>query len=62
MIFQQSEIPRVPRHLDGKQQVKTWEAALTERDAKLRSLDAELIATRKRLDAAIAELKSAVER
>jgi chromosome segregation ATPase len=43
-------------------QVKTWETALAERDAKLRSLDAELIATRKRLDAAIAELKSAVER
>ncbi len=46
----------------AREQVKAWEAALAERDAKLRSLDAELIVTRQRLDAAIAKLKSAVER
>lgn len=46
----------------AREQVKAWEAALAERDAKLRSLDAELIATRQRLDAAITKLKSTAER
>lgn len=43
----------------AREQVKSWEAALTERDAKLRSLNDDLTATRKRLDTAIASLKAA---
>ena len=43
----------------GHEQLNTWKSALTERDTKLRSLNAELISTRQRLDAAIAALKAA---
>ena len=41
----------------AEEQVKIWQAAITERDAKLRSLNAELTETRKRLDEAIARIK-----
>lgn len=41
------------------EQAKSWQAAITERDAKLRALDADLTATRQRLDEAIARLKVA---
>lgn len=40
-------------------QLNTWKSALAERDAKIRSLNAELISTRQRLDAAVAALKAA---
>ena len=43
----------------AREQVKTWQAAIDERDAKLRELNADLTATRQRLDAAIAKLKEA---
>lgn len=43
----------------GHEQLNTWKSALAERDAKIRSLNAELISTRQRLDAAIAALKAA---
>ncbi len=49
-----------------QEQIKTWEAAvksrdeaLTLRDAKLQEINDSLLATRKRLDQAVAELKSA---
>jgi septal ring factor EnvC (AmiA/AmiB activator) len=55
------------------EQIKTWEvavkerdaailkrdAAIAERDAKLKELNDQLVATRKRLDEAVAELKKA---
>jgi len=43
----------------GHEQLNRWQSALAERDAKLRSLNAELISTRQRLDAAVAALKAA---
>ncbi len=43
----------------AREQVKTWEASIAARDAKLRNLNADLTATRARLDEAIAKLKSA---
>ena len=43
----------------AREQVKTWQLAITGRDEKLRALNAELIATRRRLDEAIAKLKEA---
>lgn len=43
----------------ARQQVKNWQAAIAERDAKLRDLTAELTATRQRLNEAIAKLKAA---
>jgi hypothetical protein len=46
----------------AREQVKTWEAAIAARDEKLLALDAELTATRKRLDEAIAKLKEASAR
>ncbi|MES2995601.1 MAG: hypothetical protein V4733_02200 [Verrucomicrobiota bacterium] len=39
--------------------VAAWEKAVSERDGRIRSLTADLTATRKRLDEAIAELKQA---
>lgn len=43
----------------AREQLKTWEAAIAARDEKLRALDAQLTATRQRLDEAIAKLKEA---
>lgn len=43
----------------AREQVATWQAALATRDERIRSLDANLAATRKRLDEAIARLKDA---
>jgi predicted RNase H-like nuclease (RuvC/YqgF family) len=43
----------------NEQQVKTWEAAITERDDKIRELNTNLTATRERLNQAIAKLKEA---
>ncbi len=43
----------------AKDQIGKWEAAIAERDAKIRSLDADLISTRRRLDEAIVKLKQA---
>ncbi len=43
----------------SEDQVKTWEAALAARDAKIRELNASLTATRERLNEAIAKLKGA---
>lgn len=43
----------------AREQIKTWETAIATRDAKLRSLDSDLTATRARLDEAIAKLKAA---
>ena len=40
------------------EQVKVWENAISDRDAKIRSLSADLSAARQRLDEAIAKLKS----
>lgn len=40
-------------------QVKTWQAAIVERDEKLKSLSSELTATRTKLNQAIAKLKEA---
>lgn len=40
-------------------QIKAWEDAIAARDAKLQSLNADLTATRARLDEAIAKLKAA---
>ena len=42
-----------------KDQIVKWQAAIAERDAKIRGLDAELISTRRRLDEAIVKLKQA---
>ena len=39
--------------------IKAWEDAIAARDAKLQSLNADLTATRARLDEAIAKLKAA---
>lgn len=41
------------------QQVAAWEAALIQRDERIRQLDSELATTRQRLDEAIAKLKAA---
>ena len=46
----------------ARAQVTAWETALKTRDERIRSLDAELAAARKRLDAAIAKLKAAPAR
>lgn len=43
----------------NQEQLKVWEKAIAGRDAKIRSLSADLTATRQRLDEAIAKLKSA---
>lgn len=43
----------------ARNQVSVWEAALKTRDERIRSLDADLAATRKLLDQAIANLKTA---
>jgi chromosome segregation ATPase len=43
----------------AREQVSSWETAIKERDERIRTLDAELVATRKRLDEAIAKLKAA---
>ncbi len=43
----------------AREQVTAWETALKARDERIRSLDADLAATRKRLDEAIARLKAA---
>jgi septal ring factor EnvC (AmiA/AmiB activator) len=40
-------------------QLKVWEEAIATRDARLRELNGELIATRRRLDEAVAKLKEA---
>jgi len=42
-----------------QEQLKTWEEAVKVRDAKITELNSNLIATRKRLDAAVEELKKA---
>lgn len=43
----------------AREQIKTWEAAIALRDSTLRDLNDKLTATRKQLDAAIAQLKAA---
>lgn len=43
----------------AREQVKTWQDAIAVRDAKLRELNDELSATRRRLDQVIAKLKEA---
>ena len=43
----------------AKEQITAWEAAIQARDERIRSLDADLAATRKRLDEAIAKLNQA---
>lgn len=43
----------------AREQVTAWEAALKVRDERIRSLDTDLSATRKRLDEAIVNLKAA---
>jgi chromosome segregation ATPase len=43
----------------AREQLTLWEAALKARDERIVSLDANLAATRKRLDEAVAKLKSA---
>ncbi len=43
----------------AREQVTAWETALKARDERIRTLDSELTASRKRLDEAIARLKSA---
>ena len=43
----------------ARDQVKAWQDAIAARDAKLREMDADLIATRRRLDEAIAKLRDA---
>jgi predicted nucleic acid-binding Zn-ribbon protein len=43
----------------ARAQVTAWEAALKARDERIRTLDADLIATRKRLDDAVSRLKAA---
>lgn len=46
----------------ARQQVTAWEQALKSRDDRIRELDTQLSATRKRLDEAIAKLKTAAAR
>ena len=46
----------------AREQLKIWETAIAARDEKLRALDAELTATRRRLNEAIAKLKEASTR
>jgi chromosome segregation ATPase len=41
----------------AEQQVKTWQAAIAERDAKINELNSSLAATRSRLNEAISKLK-----
>ena len=43
----------------AQEQLKVWEEAVKSRDEKLKELDEDLVATRKRLDEAIAKLKQA---
>ena len=45
--------------ITAREQIATWEAALKARDERIRTLDANLASTRKRLDEAIAKLKAA---
>jgi chromosome segregation ATPase len=45
----------------AREQIKTWEAAIAERDAKLRELNSDLTASRARLNEAIAKLKAAAQ-
>lgn len=53
---------RLQSELDAaRDQVTAWEAALKTRDDRIRSLDADLAATRKRLDEAVARLKAAAK-
>lgn len=74
LAFKNEEIGKFAAGLaQATEQLKTWEAAvkerdeailkrdeaITERDSKLKELSAQLVATRKRLDQAVAELKKA---
>jgi chromosome segregation ATPase len=43
----------------AQQQVQLWEKAIAERDERIRALNSDLAATRKRLDEAVAKLKAA---
>ncbi|MBC7980797.1 MAG: hypothetical protein H7Y36_09570 [Armatimonadetes bacterium] len=43
----------------SREQIKAWEAAIAARDEKLKALNLDLTAARKRLDAAVAKLKAA---
>jgi chromosome segregation ATPase len=43
----------------AQQQVQLWEKAIAERDERIRALNSDLVATRKRLDEAVAKLKAA---
>ncbi len=43
----------------ARAQAKLWETSIAERDAILKQLNSELISTRRRLDEAIAKLKTA---
>lgn len=43
----------------AQEQTQTWQKAIAERDERIRSLNTDLLATRKRLDEAIAQLKDA---
>ena len=45
-----------------QEQVKVWEKAIAERDAKIRDLNGDLMASRARLDEAIARIKAASQR
>ncbi len=40
-------------------QIKTWQAAISQRDERIRALGADLTAARRRLDEAVAKLKAA---
>jgi chromosome segregation ATPase len=42
----------------AREQILSWQTAIAERDEKIRSLNSEITATRKRLDEAIRRLKS----
>lgn len=46
----------------AKNQTQAWETALSERDAKIKQLNSDLVATRRRLDEAIAKLKATAAR
>ncbi len=54
-------VTRLNAELAGaRDQVASWRGAVTARDARIRTLDAELVAARHRLDEAIVRLKAAV--
>ncbi len=60
MIDQSRQTEQFQTELNtAREQIKTWEAAISERDAKIRQLNADVIATRERLDVAISKLKAA---